>query len=413
MTDVVLSNGVAVGAALPEIVELVIDPGSRTAGAWRLCRPSGDRLDEDMTLGDNGIRDGDVLVLSASPAPVFVRAAGDVGTVSTAAAPPGLPGGAAAWAWCAAMAAATVLGSVMYGGAAMTAPVIAAAVAVAGAAAAWRAPAVPAATAGGVLAVVFSTAAGYLAVGTASPAPAALLAAAAGAASAVVLARMTAADTVLLTAVGTYATLLTVALAPAALGVGGPAVSASMLCVAAVGVLGGTARLVIILTGLTPTLPGPDGTRITGRRARYARRVLTGLVTGGAAAAASGCVLLAAVFTGGAAQPVLAVVVTGAVLLRCRTYADGGCRTALVIGGLSSATATSALLLRWIPVQAGWVTAVAVAVVAIMYTRRTAFSPAVARAVDAVEVAVLAAVIPAAGWCAGLFGAVRDLSLPW
>ncbi len=413
VTDLVFSADVAVGAALPDIVEVVMGPDSRCGHNWHLSRPCGDRLDEDMTLRQNGVRDGDVLAITAAPVPVFARAAGDFGTVAAAEAPPPGPWAAAAWAWCATVVAATVLGSVLVSGLSVVASVTAAGIAATAAVVARRAPTAPAATAAAVVAVVFSAASGYLAVGTAAPIPGALLAVAAAASSAVLLTRLTAADPVLLTAVGTCATLLAVAVAPTALWATGFGVSAAILCAAAIGTLGIAARLVIVATGLNPALPGRNDTRVTDRRARHARRVLTGIVAGAAAAAAAGCVGLVVTFADRAAEPVLAVVVTGAVLLRCRLYADGGCRAALLIGGLASATATSVLLLRWIPGYAGGVSAAAAALIAVLYAQREAVSPSISRVVDTVEVALLAAVIPTAAWCAGVFGVVRGLSLPW
>lgn len=71
------------------------------------------------------------------------------------------------------------------------------------------------------------------------------------------------------------------------------------------------------------------------------------------------------------------------------------------------------LLLRWIPGYAGGVSAAAAAVIAVLYAQREAVSPSISRVVDIVEVALLAAVIPTAAWCAGVFGVVRGLSLPW
>lgn len=413
VTDLVFSADLAVGAALPDIVEVVIGPDSRCGPSWHLSRPCGDRLDEDMTLRQNGVRDGDVLAITAAPVPVFARAAGDFGTVAAAEAPtPGL-WAAAAWAWCATVVAATVLGSVLVSGLPVVASVTAAGIAAAAAVVTRRAPTAPAATAAAVVAVAFSAASGYLAVGTAAPMPGALLAVAAAASSAVLLTRLTAAGPVLLTAVGTCATLLAVAVSPAALWATGLGVSAAILCAAAIGALGIAARLVIVLTGLNPALPGRNDTPVTDRRARQARRVLTGIVAGAAAAAAVGCVGLVAAFADRAAEPVLAVVVTGAVLLRCRLYADSGCRAALLIGGLAGATATSVLLLRWIPGYAGGVSAAAASVIAVLYAQREAVSPSISRVVDIVEVALLAAVIPTAAWCAGVFGVVRGLSLPW
>jgi type VII secretion integral membrane protein EccD len=419
VTDLVCSADISVAAALPDIVDMVIAPDARPGRSWHLSRPAGDRLDEDKTLRQNGVRDGDVLAIAAAPAPLYAPAAGDFGTVAATEAAHPAPHratavwAALAWGWSAAVAAATIVGSVLMSGLPVVASATAAGVAVTAAAMARRAPATVAATAGSVIAVIFSAATGYLAVGTSAPAPGALLAVAAAASCAVLLARLTTADTILLTTVGTWATLSAIGIAPAALWATGFGVSAAVLCAAAIATLGLAARLVIVVTGLNPASPSRTGTGVTGRRTRHARQVLTGIVAGAATTATTGCVMLAVAFADRAAEPLLAGVVTGVVLLRIRLHADGRCKVALLIGGLACATATSVLLLRWIPVYAGAVSATAAAVAAVLYTQRNTVSAATSRVVDVVEVALLATVIPTAAWCAGIFGVVRELSLPW
>jgi type VII secretion integral membrane protein EccD len=419
LTDLVCSADMAVGAALPDIVDMVITPDARPGCSWHLSRPGGDRLDEDKTLRQNGVRDGDVLAIAAGPAPRYVPAVGDFGTVAATEAAQLAPHrvtaawAAVTWGWSAAVAAATIVGSMLMCGLPVLPCATAAGIAVTAAAVARRARTMTAATAGAVVAVIFSAAAGYLAVGTSAPAPGALLAASAAASSAVLLARLTTADTILLTTMGTCATLLAIGIAAAALWATGFGVSAAVLCTAAIATLGLATRLVVVVTGLNPASPGRTGTRITVGHTRHARRVLTGIVAGAAAAAAAGCALLATAFADRAAEPALAGVVTGVVLLRIRSHADGRCRVALLIGGLACATATSALLLRWIPAYAGAVGATAATVAAVLYVQRHTANPALSRVVDIVEVTLLAAAIPTAAWCTGIFGMVRELSLPW
>ena len=66
--DLVLPTSSPVVAFLPDIVELAGRSATVDGRRWRLLRPSGTPVDECMTLSDNGIRDGDVLLLvSESP----------------------------------------------------------------------------------------------------------------------------------------------------------------------------------------------------------------------------------------------------------------------------------------------------------------------------------------------------------
>ena len=64
-----LPAGMPVAALLPAIVELAGQPPSESPQGWRLDRIGGPTMDELITLGDNDVHDGDILVLAPSDAP--------------------------------------------------------------------------------------------------------------------------------------------------------------------------------------------------------------------------------------------------------------------------------------------------------------------------------------------------------
>lgn len=418
MTDLVLPRGMPLAALLPDIVELVAGAGQDITRSWQLSSLRGGRWEEDMTLRELGIHDGDVLAMSGSAAPVFVGAPrGEFRTVGAADGPRREQPASEAWAWCGAVSAATLVGSAAVAGRPVLAAVIAGLTVVVCAGAAVRAPTRRARTAASVVAVVFSAVAGHFVTGVASHPPGFLLGACAAALSAVLFIRLASADTALLTALATFATLVAVAVVVAVIAPAGLGTVAAVLLLTALGTLGAAARLVIVLTGLAPAMPDHRDRRISERRAAYGRAVLAGIVTGCAAAAGSGTVLMAVagVQTGtvGAAGSLLTAAVTGTLLLRSRLYADIWCRIPLVVGGLVGAAAGSVLLMLWVPMYAGWITVTVAGVVGAMYGRRHAFSPSVARGVDVLEYLLLVATVPLAGWATGVFGIGRGLNVPW
>ncbi|MGJ6126085.1 type VII secretion integral membrane protein EccD [Mycolicibacterium sp. Y3] len=418
MTDLVLPRSVPLAALLPEVVDLVAGSGVRTENArtWRLHRVPEGPLDESMTLQECGIQDGDILTMSGVSAPAFLPSArGDFRTVISAGAPRHEARAPEAWAWCVTIAVTTLMYTLTGNGHPAAAAAVAAFIAGLSAVVARRAPG--ARTAACTVAVVFSAAAGHLATGAALHAPGVLLGSAAAALTSVVLGRLSACGTALLTAYATYAFLLAVATALAVITPVGVIVIAAILVVTALAGVGTAARLTIALTGLAPVIPDHGDSRITDRRAGYAGEVLAGIVSGGAAAAATGSVLMAVgcarAGTEPSAGPLLVAVVAGALFLRSRLYADSSCRIALVTGGLISATAASAILLMTVPAQAGWIAVTTVGVTGGLYAQRHTFGPVWVRGVDVLEHALLVAAVPLAGWAAGVFGIARHMDLPW
>ena len=73
--DLALPRNADVGLLVPSIVDLVHrDAAPAAARRWRLSRIGGSPLDESMTLNENDISDGDLLLLTAveAPAPQWV-----------------------------------------------------------------------------------------------------------------------------------------------------------------------------------------------------------------------------------------------------------------------------------------------------------------------------------------------------
>ena len=76
--DLALPRNADVGLLMPPIVDLVHrDDDPAAARRWRLARICGSPLDESMTLNENDVRDGDLLVLTTADAPTLRWASRD------------------------------------------------------------------------------------------------------------------------------------------------------------------------------------------------------------------------------------------------------------------------------------------------------------------------------------------------
>lgn len=415
VTDLALPAGLPVGLLIPAVVDTVRGAGS--AGThWHLARIGGTPLEESLTLAENDIHDGELLVLAPREVPVPRPGGQDVAdTVAEAipaAAPPHL--GAAACLWAAITAAVALAWAGI--AAAPTHLIAAATVSVAAGSAAVLAcrdeHREPAAATLAVVAVVFAAAAGFLAVPAGPGAANSMLAAAAAAAVATVLHRVTGCATVALTAVAVMSAACTVTAAGAALWPVSLHAAGAVLAVVALGILGAAPRLAIALAGLTPsTEPGeqpPDGP--DGRRARHGHALLTGLVAGSSAAAATATALIAAgaLYTGSPWLSGLALTATvaAALLLRARTHPPGARRCALLASGTVSATACFVLFVVAVPDQAYWACGIAVGAgaAALWSTGGAGSNPVAHRAVDALEYLAVAALVPLACWVADVYG---------
>jgi type VII secretion integral membrane protein EccD len=141
---------------------------------------------------------------------------------------------------------------------------------------------------------------------------------------------------------------------------------------------------------------------------------LTGLVLGSSAAASLGTVLVACSDRTWLRAGVFAAVVGSTLLCRARTHVEPIRRVALITGGLLALTAGFAATVTGAPGYAPWVSVLVMG--AGIGTLGCAFgqppiSPVVRRAVDVIEYAALAAVVPLACWVGDLYAMVRAASL--
>ncbi|BBY17458.1 type VII secretion integral membrane protein EccD [Mycolicibacterium litorale] len=417
--DLVLPARVPVVSLLPEIVDLVTAGPTGPREPWQLTTVSGAVLDESIALQDQGIGDGDLLLLSpARPRlPVFGRT--DLVTAVIAAAP--------ARGDTRALRVTTGLVAASAGALACLAGRSAGPASVLTAGALWCvvAGAAVAATRSGrglwvcgpltCLTVLMAALCGALAVPGPFGAPHALLAAATAGAASLVLLRLGVGSSVASTASACGGLLATVAMSGAVVWELPSHSAGVLLALLALGGLSVAPRLSVAIGGLAPAPslsdePHPDADR----GASAGHRVLIGLVLGACAAAGVGSAVVAIACLRGSGHWVpgaaFCAVVGAALLLRSRCYAAGRCRWALTLSGTSALTAGFAI----VAAQYGqWAAAVAVCagVAAIAHEGSGETSPVASRSLEVFEYAVLAAVVPVACAVLDVFSLVRTASL--
>ena len=417
--DVSLPAALTVGELLPWIVD-ALDAGDGTPRRWRLTLLGGHLLEESATVAHNDVRDGDLLVLTGTddqpdPAPTEIAlltgppADGDpagvriLGCLWTA----GLGCAALVWAgldrhgverW-AATALATVTGAAV----AMAAPRLGVST-IAG-------------TALNIMAVGLAAVLGFLAV-PAGPAAANLFLAAVAAGSlATIVIRVSQSGIEIVLAMVVIAAQVAITTGIAVTWPVSPTGMGAMLSGLGIGLLSLAPRLSIALAGLTPDLPGtrlgdvPDRRDDADVRAHRAHRYLVGMVVGCSATAAAGTGIITA-----AGLPRIAFVeicftaaVALALLLRSRSFARIRCRIALIIAGFLALTATFTQITVAAPGSGGWVGVAAVGVGIAIGWPVTVDTPLTARLADALECALLAAVLPLACWLTGAFDLAAGL----
>ena len=423
--DLALPRETPVGLLLPSIVDLVHRGGVATdeGRQWHLSRVGQDRLDAAVSLHDNAIRDGELLLLTtvATPAPEWAKVdpwRTMIDSADSRSAPTQITAtavclstavlGATALVWSGVVTHST--GHLITGGA------IAAAAAI-GAVAVRRAhPDRSLCVTLSAIAVVFAAAAGFLAVPAGPSTANSLLAAAVACTISTLLLRVTHCGEVCLTALATFTALTSVASACGVAWTLPVATTGAALSALSLGILGVAARLSIAAAGLSPVVSGDDPASET-PRATAAHHTLTGLVIGSTGAAALGAALVASDRVDhGQTWPIGAVfaVVVGLVMaLRARTHIDMCRRISLIVGGTAAIAAGGALVVVSAPGQANWVCLLAIAIGLSMLggVFGATVNPLARRTVEAVEYLALAAVVPLACWVGGLYGLIRGVSL--
>lgn len=429
--DLVLPTGMAVAELLPALLDVLGVSDSVDAGpGWQLARAGGPVLSSSMTLGQQGIRDGDLLLLSAAevapPAVVFDDdCAAVIATGEQNGEPPRVLGAAICF-WAAAVGSALLLRSEAGGSLLVPAAVLLVGLAVCAVGTARARPDPVAVTTLNCATIMLAAVVAVLAVPGGPSAPDVLLAASAAAATAVLLLRVTGCGDVILTAVATVGGLTALTVCPATIRPLPIQAVGALLTVAALIALGAAPRLAAMAAGLTPELPPPEEIEETdpsdcaglADRARHAHRILTGLTSGAAAGAVAGVVAVLADCLRTHSRPVPAAffttVVAAALLLRVRVHPDRRRQSALIASGTACVTASFTLVAVAYPTTTPYLalTAVALGCAVIRGHTYSAVSPVLLRAVDLLEYALLAAVLPTAAWVAGLYGMVRGIHLP-
>ncbi|BCI51915.1 hypothetical protein NIIDNTM18_11930 [Mycolicibacterium litorale] len=417
--DLVLPAGLPVASLLPDIVELVAAGSDDIRGRWQLATVCGTVLDESIALREQGIGDGDLLLLSpAQPrVPTFARA--DLVTAVLTTAP--TPGDTRALRVTAGLVAASagIAASVAGRGGATASLLSAAALlcVVAGA------TVVTSRTGRGscvcdplaCLTVLTAALCGALVVPGPLHAAHALLATAVAAAVGLALLRIGVGAPTASTAFACGGLLGAAALSGAVLWdlpahtVG---VTAALL---GLGALSLAPRLSVVMSGLAPAPsladePHPDADR----RARAGHRALVGLVIGASATVGVGAAVVAVGSLRGPGHwlpdAAFCAVVGSALVLRARCYAAGRCRWALVASGTCSLTAGFVVLVAH---YGHWAAALAVCAGVAVIAREAPEerSPVASRALEVVEYAVLAAVVPVGCAALDVFNLARTASL--
>ncbi|MCH9768802.1 MAG: type VII secretion integral membrane protein EccD [Actinomycetia bacterium] len=418
--DLTLPADCPVAVLIPPVADVVLKGSIPTTDprSWNLTRIGGEPLDTAMTLRENTVHDGELLALAPAPLPSPRRRSGDSSRVVAEAAshtPAGLPHGAVT------IAAVTVT-LVSAATLAWTGRTVGTATHL------WTAAALSAAAATSVIvtgrtdqraslglslaAVVFATVTGFLAGPNTAWAPALLLAASSGFAVSILLLHMAGAHTAMLNAfaagTGAFAAAgligVTADLPFGAVG--------AVLAVLSLTALSAAPKLTVAAAALGPSRP-----EIGDRRAVIGHRMLTGLVAGWSCSATLGASAVAAAPGGAppAATALFAADVGLLLLLRQRSHLGLYRRVTLGAAGLCASAAAFLVAANAAPGHASWLCAVVVAVAMAVLRwgiRPEPPNPVVRQGLQILEYLALTAVVPLAAWATGVYGLVRDLSLP-
>ncbi|MCV7409186.1 type VII secretion integral membrane protein EccD [Mycobacterium florentinum] len=436
VVDLALPSGMPIATLLPPIVDAlkahgVSDPNTTR---YRLSILGSATLDSSTTLAQCGIQDGDVLVLNRSATPPPAVRYDDVAeavsdTLGDRARSPSrtsratrlsaaLGAGCLTGIGCLALARNTFTPNAVPDFDTTTG--IAALIAFAAlmlAALANRA--YQDAMAGltlNLVATAFAAVAGFLAVPGGPGLPNMLLAAAAAAVAAGLAARVSDCGATTLTAVSCFATVVAVAaFGGVVTGVRLQVIGAASALVS-LGLLGVSARVAIVLAGLSPKTvhTAPDD---LAARAIRADAWLASLLAAFSSSAATGAIVTVIAGTPRLACTALGLATGGLLLLRTDSVAGRRILTGVIGAVATIGTTFGAAALR-APEHGAWVAAATALLVAgALYlgfvAPATSLSPMTRKSVELLECLVLIAMVPLTCWVCGFYGAARDLHLTW
>jgi type VII secretion integral membrane protein EccD len=404
--DVALPAGMPVAALLPAIVEFAGRASSESPRAWRLDRIGGPTLDESITLADNDVHDGDVLVLARSKAPPLGLLQWDSCQTVADAGPSSEAGSVRTEVTCAWVA---VVGSLALCSGTAGQSTFHLLIAMIGTCTAGGFAIASRSAATGLASVPLAAAAGFLAVPSGPGAANVFLAAVAAATTSLLMLRWIDDRSSTLAATACVSTLVAGnAVAPVIGPVPITTVGAA-LAIVALGALAISGRISILLSGLAPDrqADGADARAVRGHAA------LTGLVAGCSVGAALGVVLVAVGCrqhdASGAAGAGFGAVVALVLLLRVRTHTDAPRRWALTVAGMVGISTVFVIVVTTLPNQVPWACVMLVTIG--LGSSRPARFAAAGRAFAVLEYAALFAVVPLACWVGGVYAMVRGTQL--
>lgn len=433
--DLAVPGRMNVGELMPWIVDLVgaqaIPERVGFADRWTLSRVGGCALEEPMTLPGNGVRDGEVLILTVDPPPATSDITDLSQHVVDAAAPTAADRrmqrrlGMCTWWWSVVLGATALVwpNSISRDDRAITAMVVALVATVASIMASRVNLETIATVSFGLAAIVFGAVGGFLIV-PGGPAPAnSLLAAAICFAVSSVLLRLTGRGLAVYTATTAASTIAAIIVAAATIWTMPMASVGVWLAAMSVAMQGLAARVAVALAGLSPKMPGSGDDAVLPsdqaiERAARGHLVLTGLGAGLSMSAALGAVLVIADPHGSGEWRRLVFVGIVATALTFRACQQrGAVRSASAL--LAVLITTAAAFTRFVTAAPGYASAMCVIAVGIgagtvWLTHADVgshVSPLARRGVEYCEYLAIATVVPMACWVSGVFGAVRGLSL--
>ena len=377
---------------------------------WYLAPVAGLPLDPTKSLHDNGVRDGDLMLLTDEPAPPpRVTTGAPTDAVIAAIRPPAPRAGGweAAIATTVLLALASTLCWVGCTSGDEPALWVSAAIALSAAVAAvagWVTA--PLSDALSVGAVGHTAVTGALAAAGFSWPVVVAVAAAAALAMAVCLAmalgRSGIAAVSATTGCAAAAGAIMLAAIIGALCSGDVATIGALLTGTSLAALTGAASLAVTLAGI-----GPARRAVGPRRAQAAHRLLTGLTAGWCGTAMVGVALVAAqgryqVLTG-----IFAIAVGTALILRQRVHLDPVRRRVLIGAGLAALGIALFVAVSASPTTAPWwCCGVAVAGATLIHLQDRQWNPVMRSVIRGIEYIATAAVLPLAAWLAGVYDAV-------
>jgi type VII secretion integral membrane protein EccD len=435
--DVVLSASTPIGLLIPQIVDILARGGGFRAGLvavhYQLSSPGGTALEPSNSLAEEGIRDGDTLVLTSSSTELMVpRFDDDAEAVSAAIAATErrwtrrgarLLGSLVA-TWLAGVTATILIrilfqanqnqraGCVAVGAMIALLSLLVAAIACR----VYREHSIGLLM--GSLATGFAALAGLLSVPGGPAAPHALFAAAAATTCAAVM-WVISSEAIAFTALVAFsATAATASMVAAVTAVSLQAVAAGC-AVISLALVEASAPLSIMFVRLSPPTAEPSP-RLLNARAIRARGWLTGFVVAFAASAALGAIgaVLGPFLTGEPRTPGLlfAAVTGGLLLLRARAHHDLARSVPLIICGIVTLSTVLVAAAAEYPRYTAHIAVVSMTLGAItlwlaFIGEPTTVSPFGRRSVELLEYLAFAIVVPLAVWLCGLYGATRSLNL--